>query len=163
MARMNKTGKDKPAYDKLRDHIVSYSTNLEILMDIFKGKSYKQNIKSKSRQSETLVIQKTDFFELVSSMLNETQSGATGSTSLQFTSEEVSEIETCIQLTPKFSTMYAIRHIETLFQSLLETANPQEVDERDGVTSKEEGSMQQTIQQDGDLTPIREEDRSFNK
>ena len=37
-------------------------------MDIFKARSYKQNIKSKSRQSETLVIQKSDFFEMMNSM-----------------------------------------------------------------------------------------------
>ena len=40
----------------MRDHISSYSSQVETLMDIFKARSYKQNIKSKSRQSETLVI-----------------------------------------------------------------------------------------------------------
>ena len=65
---------------KLRDHIANYSTNYETLMDIFKSRSYMQNIKSKSRQSETLVIQKNDFFELINNMLSESllNNGTTG-------------------------------------------------------------------------------------
>ena len=46
------------AYKKLQSHLVSYSTNIETLMDIFKAKSYMQTIKSKQRQSETLIIEK---------------------------------------------------------------------------------------------------------
>lgn len=45
-------------------------------MDIFKERSYMQNIKSTSRQSETLVIQKNDFFETLTSILS--NNGATG-------------------------------------------------------------------------------------
>ena len=43
-------------FSKLRGHLSSYSRNYDVVMDIVIAKSYKQNIKSKSRQSETLVI-----------------------------------------------------------------------------------------------------------
>ena len=87
-------------------------------MDIVIAKSYKQNIKSKSRQSETLVIQKKDFFELIDSFINQgrLESGETGGgTVSHFTDQELKDIEHCIQLTPKIPYLYAIRHIETLF------------------------------------------------
>ena len=38
-------------------------------MDIIKSRSYMQKIKSKHRVSETLVIDKKDFFELINSIL----------------------------------------------------------------------------------------------
>ena len=63
-------------------------------MEIFKSRSYKQNIKSKSRQSETLVIQKSDFFELVNSMIND--SDKADNISLVFSDEESREIEQCV-------------------------------------------------------------------
>ena len=37
-----------------------------------------------------------------------------------FTQEEIREIEQCVQLTPKIPSMYAIRHIETLFEAVLD-------------------------------------------
>lgn len=116
------------AFTRLRDQIVSYSTNLETLMDIFKAKSYKQNIKSKSRQSETLVISKQDFFDLIRSTLSqaspanpERHQGSQKPELLGFSGEDIDAIEQCVQLTPKFPAMYAVRHIETLFQALIET------------------------------------------
>jgi hypothetical protein len=50
------SGQGSLAYAKLRDHLINFSDNHDTLMDIFKSRSYKQNIKSKSRQSEALVI-----------------------------------------------------------------------------------------------------------
>ena len=82
-------------------------------MDIFKSRSHKQSIKSSSRQSETQVIQKDDFYQILTSELP-----ANGA-KIDFSPEEMSEIESCVQLTPKIPTMYAIRHVETLFAAIL--------------------------------------------
>ena len=52
----------------MRDQIANFSKNYETVLDVFKGRSYMQNIKSKSRMSETLVIQQSDFFEVIGTM-----------------------------------------------------------------------------------------------
>ena len=57
------------ALTKLRNCLAKNSGNLDSLMGIFTSHSYKQNIKSKSRQSETLVIQKNDFYNLLNQMI----------------------------------------------------------------------------------------------
>lgn len=121
-------------------------------MDIFKERSYMQNIKSTSRQSETLVIQKNDFFETLTSILS--NNGATGGAQIQFTTEETNEIEHCIQLTPKIPSMYAVRHVETLFASLLENIEQQNEPSQQTLTQEKSTSFMEN--NDG-LAPIREE------
>ena len=101
------------AYNKITVHIAHYQSDIESLMDIFRARSHKQSIKSSSRQSETQVIQKDDFFQILTCELP--QNGA----QIEFSPEEMSEIENCVQLTPKIPTMYAVRHIETLLAAIL--------------------------------------------
>ena len=67
-------------------------------MDIFKARSYKQNIKSKSRQSETLVIQKTEFFDAIKKMSirPKNENGEEDVPTIAFTETEMKDIEACI-------------------------------------------------------------------
>lgn len=117
-------GPGASAFAKLSGNVLNYQDSLDTLIDIFKSKSYKQNIKSKSRQSETLVIQKNDFFDIVNSMLTNSKGTAQADPSRgQLTPEEMLQIEELVLLTPKIKSMYAMRHIENLFQTLFQMKN----------------------------------------
>ena len=93
-------------------------------MDIIKSRSYMQKIKSKHRVSETLVIENKDFFELIGNMLATRDPSKKHPHQFEkskiFTQEQIKEIESCVQLTPKKPNMFAIRHVESLFQVLME-------------------------------------------
>ena len=55
------------------------------MMELFKPRSYKQSIKSHNRTSETQVIDKPDFMELLNSMVKD-------GPPLEFTEEEMQEV-----------------------------------------------------------------------
>ena len=59
---VDKNREDNSSFTKLTNSVITSQESVEVLLNSLKEKSYKQNIKSKSRQSETLVIQKHDFF-----------------------------------------------------------------------------------------------------
>ena len=59
------------------------------MMELFKPRSYKQSIKSHNRTSETQVIDKPDFMELLNSMIKD-------GPPLEFTEEEMCEVQLCL-------------------------------------------------------------------
>ena len=84
------------AFVKLRHLVASYSSSEETLMDIIKSRSFMQKIKSKHRVSETLVIDKKDFFELINSILavcGPNKDTGQVDKMAKFNSEQVREIE----------------------------------------------------------------------
>ena len=114
------------AFVILKNLVASYSSSEETLMDIFKSRSYMQKIKSKHRVSETLVIDKKDFFDLVNSLLavcGPNKDSERSQKKIMFNSDQVREIESCVQLTPKKPSMFAIRHVESLFQVLIDAVH----------------------------------------
>ena len=82
---VDKNREDNSSFTKLTNSVITSQESVEVLLNSLKEKSYKQNIKSKSRQSETLVIQKHDFFQIVNAAVAEQQEGGEAFTPDQMT------------------------------------------------------------------------------
>ena len=65
--------RQKVVFDRLAEKLVTLAASLDIdeFMKVINSRSYKQNIKSKKRTSSTLVILKSDFQELLISMIKQ--------------------------------------------------------------------------------------------
>ena len=65
--------RQKVIFDRLAEKMVNLAANQDIeeFMKVINSRSYKQNIKSKKRSSSTLVITKSDFIELLTNMIKQ--------------------------------------------------------------------------------------------
>lgn len=102
------------------------------------------------------MIQKNDFYNLLNQMISSegTMGGESATELTEFSKEEIREIEQCVQLTPKIPSMYAIRHIETLFDTVLEqvkSLDPAEMQDADLMPMKTESNLP--------LSPIHESEK----